>query len=194
MKIECRFLISDRAIGENMGKSQFKFKRLKATYLMLAVAAILAVGSYGWHIYTLFRDWRINMPQPQIDKLARDLRIYHAKTGRFPNGFTEINGLIWRTKPTPNYGKEGRQARTKNYYYFYTKVNDHTCAFWALPTGPQRHYAASFFLVISPDWLRGWKGNALEDDTINSLPAIPVPDKLAELKMHELPGQKFSVN
>ena len=172
-----------------MPKPELKFNKLKATYLMLAVTALLAVGSYGWHVYTLFRDWQTNMPQPQIEKLTKDLRIYHAKTGHFPGTFVEINNLIWHTKQAPDYGSEGRQARTKNYYYFYTKVNDHTCAIWALPTGPQRHYASSFFLVLSPEWLRSWKGKALDDEAIRDLPAIPSPGKLAEMVMQEMPGQ-----
>ncbi|MGE0128982.1 MAG: hypothetical protein AB7U82_12960 [Blastocatellales bacterium] len=175
-----------------MAKPELKFNKLKATYLMLALCAILAVGSYGWHVYSLFRDWRLNMPQPQIEKLTKDLRLYHAKTGRFPGTFVEINNLIWRTKPMPNYGVNGRQAWVKNYYYFYTNVDERTCAIWVLPVGPQRHYASSFFLVLSPEWLRSWKGNALDDETISGLPAIPSPDKLTETGMDETPVRVFT--
>lgn len=175
-----------------MPKPELKLNKLKATYLILAICAILAVGSYGWHVYTLFRDWQTNMPQPQIEKLTKDLRIYQAKTGHFPSTFVEINNLIWHTKPAPDYGDNGRQSRTKNYYYFYTKVNDHTCVMWALPTGPQRHYASTFFLVLSPEWLRSWKGTEMDDGIIRTLPAIPSPHQLAELKMQETPSQLFS--
>jgi hypothetical protein len=173
-------------------KTRPGFSKLKITWLLLALAGVFAVGSYGWHVYTLFRDWQVNMPQPQIEKLTKDLRIYHAKTGHFPSSFVEINNLIWHTKPAPDYGDNGRQSRTKNYYYFYTRVNDHTCALWALPTGPQRHYASSFFLVLSPDWLRGWRGKALDDETIGVLPAIPLLGKLSELGMQEVLGQVFA--
>src|SRR5262245_4018410 len=119
-----------------MAESGLKFNKLKATSLFLASAAILALGSYGRCVYTLFRDWQLKMPQPQVDRLVKDLRIYHAKVRRFPDTFTEIDSLIWRSKPSPNYGRDGRQARAKNYYYFYTRVDDHTCAIWALPLGP----------------------------------------------------------
>ncbi len=172
-------------------KTRPGFSKLKTTWLLLALAGVIAVGSYGWHVYTLFRDWQVNMPQPQLERLTKDLRIYHAKTGHFPNTFVEINNLIWHTKPAPDYGGSGRQARTKNYYYFYIRVDDHTCAIWALPTGPQRHYASSFFLVLSPDWMRNWKGKAVADEFISSLPAIPSPNRLAELGMSEIPGQVF---
>lgn len=176
-----------------MPKPELKLNKLKATYLMLALCAILAVGSYSWHVYTLFRDWQVNMPQPQLERLTKDLRIYQARTGHFPSTFVEINNLIWHTKPAPDYGDNGRQSRTKNYYYFYTRVNDHTCAIWALPTGPQRHYASSFFLVLSPEWLRNWKGKALDDEAISALPAIPSSDMLAKMLMQEMPGQGFAV-
>lgn len=175
-----------------MAKSRLKLNKLKVTFLFLGFGAALAFGSYGWHVYTLFRDWRSNMPQQQIERLTRDLRVYHTKTGRFPETFNEINNLIWRTKPTPDYGNAGRQARTKNYYYFYSRVNDHTCAIWALPIGPQRHYASSFFLVLSPKWMRRWTGAALNDESIGGLPTIPSADKLADLRMREMPGQTLA--
>jgi hypothetical protein len=172
-----------------MTKTGLNFNKLKLTFLILALAATLGIASYGYHVYSLFCDWQINMPQPQLEKLARDLRIYHAKIGQFPNTFIEIDDLIWHTKPSPNYGSEGRQTRAKNYYYFYTKVDNRTCTIWALPIGPQRHYASSFFLVLSPGWSRRWVGKAVDDETISSLPAIPAPDKLAGLGMRELPMQ-----
>ncbi|MBO0721906.1 MAG: hypothetical protein J2P41_13870 [Blastocatellia bacterium] len=175
-----------------MIKTQLNFSKPKFTFLVLAFSALLGIASYGYHIYSLFHDWQINMPQQQLEKLTRDLRVYQAKEGHFPNTFTEIDNLIWHTKPSLNYGSEGRQARTKNYYYFYTKIDNKTCAVWALPIGPQRHYASSYFLVLSPVWARRWIGKAMDDDIISSLPAIPTPDKLAELGMCELPGRTLS--
>jgi hypothetical protein len=174
-----------------MAKSRPKFNKLKVATLFLASAAILSLSGYGWRAYALFRDWQINMPHPQLEKLVKDLRIYHARVGRFPNSFIEINNLIWRTKPAPDYGRGGRQARTRNYYFFYTKVDNQTCAICALPTGPQRHYVSSFFLVLSPDWARNWKGDALGDDLIKTLLAIPNPDQLAALMMREMPARIF---
>ncbi|MBS1789713.1 MAG: hypothetical protein JST85_18455 [Acidobacteria bacterium] len=177
-----------------MSKTKIRpsFSKLKITWLLLALAGMLAVSSYGWHVYTLFRDWQTNMPQPQLEKLTNDLRLYHTRTGRFPATFTEINELLWHTKPAPNYGSDGRQARTNNYYYFYTRVNEQSCAIWALPTGPRRQYAPSFFIVLTPEWLRSWKGKAIEDDVISRLPAIPKSDQLAALMMQEMPSRAFN--
>lgn len=131
------------------------------------------------------------MPQPQLEKLVNDLRLYHARIHEFPASFSEINALVWHTRPAPDYGREGRQARVKHYYYFYTRVNERTCAVWALPMGPRRQDAAAFFIVLTPEWLRGWRGPALEDEVIHKLPAIPPPAQLAALRLQELPARVF---
>lgn len=175
-----------------MKPTEAKSGKLRIAYLTVILAALVCGGGYGWHVYSLFRDAQLNMPQPQIEKLVKDLRLFQSRTKRFPKNFYEINELIWHTQPKPNYGTDGRQTRTKNYHYFFTRVDDQTCAIWALPIGPRRHFASSFFLVLTPGWLRTWKGIALEDEAIGKLPAIPHPDQLAGLTMQELPSRIFT--
>jgi hypothetical protein len=170
------------------------FSKLRISYLVAAIAVVVGLGCYGYHIYALAQDLKINRPQPQIEKLIKDLRIFHLRTRRFPASFIEMNQLIWRTTPMPNYGRDGRQARAKNYYYYYTKVNDETCAFWALPLGSQRHYASSFFIVLSPGWMRSWKGRAMSDEEVSQIPVIPSSSVLNELKMQEGPSRIFSTS
>lgn len=174
--------------GETMTKPRVKLGKLKASHLLIALSVVAVLGGYGWHLYALFRDSQVNMPQPQIEKLTRDLRLFHSRTRRFPASFNEINELLWRTRPTPDYGAEGRQARTKNYYYFYTRVKDDQCAIWAIPLGPRRQYAASFFAVVTPGWKRLWQGKALDEATIVKLPAIPDPQELSNLQFQETAG------
>ncbi len=170
------------------------FNKLRITYLSLILAAMAICVGYGWYLYSLFRDARLNMPQPQIEMLTRDLRLFHTRTKRFPKTFNEINDLIWRTRPKPDYGADGRQARVKNYLYFYTRVNDQQCAIWAIPLSSQRYYASTFFVVLSPDWMRSWKGQAMSDGEIAQIPATPSPTALAELKMQEMPPRVSSAN
>jgi hypothetical protein len=114
------------------------FSKFKATYLCLSLAAVAICGFYGWYLYALFQDAQLNMPQPQIERLTRDMYQFHSRTGRFPKNFNEINDLIWHTRSKPDYGVDGRHALVKNYRYFYTRVNDRQCAIWAIPLGPQR--------------------------------------------------------
>jgi hypothetical protein len=175
-------------------KAKPGFSKLKATYLCLGLAAAVICGFYGCYLYTLFRDAQLNMPQPQIERLTRDLRLFHSQTRRFPKNFSEINELIWHTLPKPDYGSDGRQALVKNYRYFYTMVNDRQCAIWAIPIGPQRHYGSTFFVVLSPGWMRLWKGQAMSDEEMARIPAIPSPNVLAELRLRETSSRVFSVN
>jgi hypothetical protein len=63
-----------------------------------------------------------------------------------------------------------------------------------LPIGPQRHYASSFFVVLSPDWMRVWKGKTMGDEEKAQVPAIPSPAVLAGFKMQEMPPRIFSAS
>jgi hypothetical protein len=170
------------------------FSKLRATYMFLSLAALAICGFYGCYLYTLFRDAQLNLPHPQIERLTRDLRLFHSRTRRFPKNFNEINDLIWRTLPKPDYGVDGRQALVRNYRYFYMRVNDRQCAIWAIPLGAQRHYASTFFVVLSPGWMRSWKGKAMSDEEMARIPAIPSPTAIAELELREMPSRIFSVN
>jgi hypothetical protein len=161
--------------------------RLKIVSVMLVLAVASSLGAYTYHLYILFRDAQLNIPQPQVERLIRDLRAFHSKTKRFPRNFVEINAEIWHTVPTPSYGSDGRQARTKNYYYFYTMVNDRQFTLWAVPTGPRRDGASTFFLVATADWTRIWQGKALDESAVSSLPSIPSENGLANLHLIESP-------
>jgi len=169
-----------------------RFSKLRIAFIFALVTIAAGAVSYGYHLYRLAQDLQVNEPQPQVERLARDLRRFYAETRRFPANFIEINGRLWHTKPQPDYGSDGRRAWTKNYFYFYTKVNDETCAFWALPIGPELHYASSFFVVLSPGWMRAWKGEAMSDEEIAQIPAIPSPAVLEQFKMQEMPSRVFS--
>ena len=169
------------------------FSKLKATYTLLGLAAVIALGSYGWHLYALYRAWERDTPQPQVERLVRDFRRYHTQAKQFPATFAEINERLWRTQPPPDYGKDGRQARVKNYLYRYTQVEPQKCVLWALPIGPQRRFAAAFFIVVTPAWARGWRGQALTDEAIAALPGVPTPQELAKLQMSEFSVRAFAV-
>ncbi len=168
-----------------------RFGKLKIAHATFALALLAGIGGYGWRVYSLFRDAQVSMPQPQIDKLIKDLRLFHSRIKRFPRNFTEMNELIWHTSPVPKYSAEGRQARVRNYYYFYTRVSDDQCAVWAIPLGPRRDYASSYFFVISNTWVRIWKGKSMSDEGIAKLLSIPTPNDLILLGLHEQPSRKL---
>jgi hypothetical protein len=176
-----------QAAGKQQGLS-----KLRITYLFVIITAVIGIGSFGYYIYRDYRDARLNLPQSQIERLIKDLRLYQSQTRHFPITFAEINERLWHTTPAPDYGNDGRRTRTKNYHYLYTKISDETCAFWALPVGPQRHYAASFFVVVSPGWLRTWKGRPLSDEQIAKVAEVPSPEMLADLGLNEMPQRALN--
>lgn len=165
-----------------------RLSKMRLSYLGALVAIVACLGGYAWHVYALFREAQQTNPQPQLERLSQDLRTYHARTRQFPANFQIINQQLWQTNPAPDYGSDGRRARTKNYVYLYTKVSDEACAFWALPVGPRRDYASSFFIVLAPTWMRAWKGKAMSDEVIDKLPMIPTPSQLADRNLRELPA------
>ena len=171
-----------------------RLSKIRISYLGALLAIVACLGGYSWHIYALFREAQATNPQPQIERLSRDLRTYHSRARQFPANFQAINQLLWHTTPTPDYGSDGRRARTKNYVYLYTKISDEACAFWALPVGPRRDYASSFFIVLAPTWMRAWKGKAMPDEVMDNLPIIPTQNQLADLNMQELPARVFNTH
>ena len=171
-------------------KTNPRFSKVKLTYVLL-ILGVLSVGSvYGFHLFTLYRAAQIEQPQLQADRLIRDLRRYERQMQRFPASFHEINQLIWHTQPQPDYGRAGKQAHTKNYYYVYQRIEDDKCVLWALPIGPRRELASSYYFVIAPHWLKVWKGAAMTDEQIARLPVVPTPDELAGWSLHEIAGQQ----
>lgn len=174
-----------------MPEGATRISKWRLTYIVALLSVIAGLSSYGWYIYTLVRNAQADKPQPQIERLIKDLLTYHRQTRQFPKNFVEINQRLWHTVPSPDYGQGAREARTKNYFYWYTQVNADTCAFWALPTGPQRQYASAFFIVLAPGWARAWKGKACSDEEINGLPAIPSSQLIATMQMQELPARVF---
>lgn len=171
-----------------------RLSKMRLSYLGALVAIVACLGGYSWHVYTLFREAQQTNPQPQVERLGKDLRTYHSRMRQFPVNFPAINQQLWHTTPTPDYGSDGRRASTKNYVYLYTKVNEESCAFWALPIGSRRDYASSFFIVLAPTWMRAWKGKAMRDEVLETLPMIPAPHQLADLNMQELPARVFNAN
>src|SRR5215475_9944720 len=88
---------------ESTGRKN-RFNKLRISYIFALITVAAGAGCYGYHLYRLARDSQINKPQPQIERLVKDLRLFHSRTNCFPKNFIEVNQLIWRTTPAPNYG------------------------------------------------------------------------------------------
>jgi hypothetical protein len=170
-------------------QTRTRISKVKATYLVLMLATLSVGSAYGYHLFTLYRAAQRDQPQLQAKRLIRDLRRYERQAQHFPINFHEINQRLWHTQPAPDYGREGKQARAKNYYYVYRRVADDQCVLWALPVGLHRKVASSYFFVIAPQWTKAWKGAALNDEQIALLPAIPREDEFSRWGLAAMPAQ-----
>jgi hypothetical protein len=72
-----------------------------------------------------------------------------------------------------------------NYYYLYYAVDSGACTLWAIPINKRREEGSTFFLALSPETVRRWKGAPLALDEIKRLPGIPEPAQLALLGLTE---------
>jgi len=164
---------------------------LKLPFIALAIIAIFGGSVYGYHLYQLARAEEAHVPQLAVVQLVNSLRAYQAKTGQFPKNFHEVNERIWRRDPPPAFGQEGRDILLNHYWYFYTQINAETCTLWAPPLGPKRDLSKAFYVVLTPQWMRVWKGAALHDEQLKLIRNIPTPELLAQLKMKGQPMKHF---
>ena len=164
---------------------------LKLPFMALAVIAIFGGCVYGYHLYRLACAEEALVPQLAIAQLVNSLRAYQAQSGQFPKNFHDLNERIWRRDPPPAFGQEGRDILLNYYWYFYTQVNAETCALWALPLGPKRELGKAFYVVLTPNWMRVWKGAALSDEQQRLIHNIPTPELLAQLQMKEQSVKRF---
>ncbi|NOT62669.1 MAG: hypothetical protein HOP19_20880, partial [Acidobacteria bacterium] len=57
--------------------------KLRLTYLFALLTAVVALGGYGYHLYALFQGALCTKPEPQIERLIKDLRAFHTQTRSF---------------------------------------------------------------------------------------------------------------
>ena len=162
------------------GRTGFRF-----TFLVLGFSAVAAIGSYFYSLWTTSQQEKAMLPRPAVDQIVKALRTYHHQAGKFPQNFAELEARVWRHSHQPNFGEDGRSLSMSNYYYLYYAVDSGTCTLWAIPINKRREEGSTFFLTLSPETVRRWKGAPLALDEIKRLPAIPDPAELALLGLTE---------
>jgi hypothetical protein len=162
------------------GKTKFKL-----SYLMLAVSGVLAVGSYAYGLWVASQQENSMLPRIGLDPIVKALRTYQHQAGRFPSTFAELEGTVWHHKQMPNFGDAGHSLSMAHYYYAYYQAEPETCTMWAIPIDRRRQEASTFFLVITPETIRRWKGAPLSLDEIRRLPPVPKQAELAVLGLTE---------
>jgi len=155
------------------------------SYLILGFSVVAAIGSHFYALWAASQQEKAMLPRPAVDHIIKALRAYHQKAGRFPDSFTKLDSRVWRQSPARTFGEDGRSLSMANYYYIYYLVDSGTCTLWAVPINKRREEGSTFFLALSAETGRRWKGAALALDEIKHLPGLPEPAQLALLGLTE---------
>lgn len=158
---------------------------VRFTYVFLGFWILAAIGSYLYALWTASQQEKALQPKPAVDQIVKALRTYHHQAGRFPQSFVELEARVWRHNHAPNFGDDGRSLSMANYYYLYYAVDSGACTLWAIPINKRREEGSTFFLALSPEAVRRWKGAPLALEEIKRLPALPEPAQLALLGLTE---------
>ena len=162
------------------GRTHFRF-----SYIILGFSIVAVIGSYIYSVWTASQQEKALLPRPAVDQIVKALRTYHHQVGRFPLNFSDLETRVWKHKHPPSFGEDGRSLTLANYYYIYYPVDSSACTLWAIPIDKRREEGSTFFLAISPETVRRWKGAPLALDEIKRLPALPNPAQLAVLGLTE---------
>lgn len=162
-------------------------KHLKTTLMLVPIAFLLVIGVYIYSLWTSERKRAADLPVGSADAMMRDLLSFHKKRGGFPKDLKELEGVVWERKEGRSYSNDKRGLTHRNYYYLFTRLNAHRFTLWAIPMGRQREEAATWFLIVTPETHRAWKGSALNPDDVGGLSLDPSANELSVLGLIEQP-------
>lgn len=146
--------------------------RIKLSLIVAGLALFTVIAAYIYSLWSADRKKQAEMPVEAVSMMMRDLLRFHDKRGGFPDDLQKLEGVIWERK-NRLFSAENRALNHRNYYYFYTQISPHQFTLWAIPTGSNREDAPTWFLVVSPEVCRRFKGAALPLEQINRIEPNP---------------------
>ena len=159
---------------------------LKISLVIIPMAILIVIGTYTYSLWASERQREAELPIEAADVMMRDLLAFHKKRGGFPKDLKEMEGVVWEKKGR-DFSIENRALTHRNYYYFYTRIDHHHFTLWAIPVGKSRDEGPTWFLSVSPDSGRRWKGGALPLEQIDRVDANPSLKELGTLGLIEQP-------
>ena len=160
--------------------------RIKLSLIVAVMALFIVIAAYIYSLWSVDRKKSAEMPVEAVSMMMRDLLRFHEKRGGFPEDLQKLEGVIWERK-NRLFSAENRALNHRNYYYFYTRISHHQFTLWAIPTGSQREESPTWFLVVSPETCRRWKGAALPFEQIDRIEPNPSLKELGVLGLIEQP-------
>jgi hypothetical protein len=164
--------------------------KIKLSLIVAVLSLLIVVASYIYSLWSVDRQKQAEMPVEAVSMMMRDLLRFHEKRGGFPENLQKLEGVVWERK-NRLFSAENRALNHRNYYYFYTQISPHQFTLWAIPTGKVREESPTWFLVVSPDVCRRFKGAALPLEQIESVEANPTLKKLGVFGLIEQPTINF---
>jgi hypothetical protein len=146
--------------------------RIKLSLIVAGLALFIVIAAYIYSLWAVDRKKSLEMPVESVSLMMRDLLKFHEKRGGFPVDLQKLEGVVWERK-NRWFSAENRALNHRNYYYFYTRISHHRFSLWAIPTGSRREDAPTWFLVVSPENCRRWKGPALPLAQISGIEPNP---------------------
>ncbi len=160
--------------------------RIKLSLIIAGLALLIVVAAYIYSLWSVDRQKQAEMPVEAVGMMMRDLLRFHEKRGGFPENLQKLEGVVWERKDRL-FSAENRALNHRNYYYFYTQISPHQFTLWAIPTGKAREDAPTWFLVVSPEVCRRFKGGALPLEQIDRIEPNPTLKKLGIFGLIEQP-------
>ena len=151
--------------------------RIKLSLIVACLALVIVVVAYIYSLWSVDRKKQAEMPVESVSMMMRDLLRFHEKRGGFPEDLQKLEGVVWERK-NRLFSAENRALNHRNYYYFYTQISHHQFTLWAIPMGKEREDAPTWFLVVSPEICRRWKGAALPLEQVDGIEPNPSLKKL----------------
>lgn len=161
--------------------------RIKLSLIVTGLALFIVIAAYIYSLWSIDHKKSAEMPVEAASMMMRDLLKFHEKRGGFPESLQKLEGVVWERKNRP-FSAENRALLHRNYYYFYTRISHHQFTLWAIPTGNSREDAPTWFIVVSPENCRRWKGAALPLEQIDSIESNPSLKNLGVLGLIEQPA------
>lgn len=163
------------------------FNRLKISFVIVPLAIVLIVAAYIYSLWAADRDKTNDLPIEAVAAMTRDFLSFHEKRGAFPADFSLLESVVWERKQR-TFSINNRAYSHRNYYYFYSRINEHLFTLWAIPTGSQREESPAWFVVVTPNVCRRFKGAALPFEQVDRIEANPTLKKLGAFGLVEQPA------
>lgn len=160
--------------------------RLKTSLVLIPIVFLLVVGAYIYSLWAADRQRSADLPVEGASTMMRDLLGYHKKRGGFPSDLKELEGVIWEKK-NRQFTSGNRALSHRNYYYRYALISNHQFTLWAIPFGRSREESPTWFLSVTTESCRRWKGPALPLEQVGKIDSNPSLRDLGVVGLIEQP-------